>query len=170
MDGRGWLVLSIATCARAPLRLCLFVPVCRVVPCHVVCRASLLVTFFVCRSSLVDNCRLSFVVLCSVVVCVAVCSCVLCVWLWLFLKTVDETHVHVLLLFLFRCCPFCVCVGRGGEEEGEEGPCVRSKRPPCVQSTRPRVYRHQARIVAPRMASDVRINSSSIDQRVVSRN
>ena len=65
-------------CVRVRVSLCLFVCV---VPCHVVCRTSLLVYFFACRSSLVVNCRLSFVLLCSVVLCCFGCVVWWCVWL-----------------------------------------------------------------------------------------
>ena len=59
---------------------CVFVFVYCVVPCHVVCHASLLFFFFfACRSSRVVSCRLSFVVLCSVVLCCFGLCCVVCV-------------------------------------------------------------------------------------------
>ena len=44
VGGRGWLVLGFAACA------CVIVFVCCVVPCHAVCRASLLDFLFVVRN------------------------------------------------------------------------------------------------------------------------
>ena len=64
----GWCLASLRVRVRVRVSLCLFVVWCRVMSC-VARRSSL---FFVCRWSLVVSCRLSFVVLCSVVLCCCV--------------------------------------------------------------------------------------------------
>ena len=60
VGGRGWLVLSFAACA------CACACVCCVVPCHVVCRASLLV---ICCLSFATGRHVSIVFRCAVLCC-----------------------------------------------------------------------------------------------------